>query len=70
MRTLDPAVQLPAEIFHEILSYLDGHELSQATRVSKVWNILGDDAILWESLCRSRWQGKRYMRRVYRIGRI
>ena len=68
MDGLDPAEYLPAELFHKILSYLDGSELARTTRVSKVWNTLGADGVLWQSLCRSRWHGKRYMKRVYRIG--
>ena len=65
---MDPAAYLPAELFHEILSYLDGIELSKTTGVTKLWKTLASDAGLWQSLCRSRWQGKRYMRRVYRMG--
>ena len=65
---LDPAKELPPELFHEILGYLEASELAKATRVSKLWNQLAVDGTLWQSLCHSRWQGKRYMRRVYRIG--
>jgi hypothetical protein len=70
MSALDPATQLPAEIFHHILGYLDASELAKATMVSTLWNSLGSDGVLWQSLCRSRWEGKRYMRRVLRIGKI
>ena len=65
---MDPAAYLPAELFHEILSYLDGNELAKTTGVNKLWNTLASDGVLWQSLCRSRWRGKRYMRRVYRMG--
>jgi hypothetical protein len=65
---LDPARELPPELFHEILSYFDANELACAARVSRVWHRLSADGTLWQSLCRARWQGKRYMRRVYQFG--
>jgi|SRR5579871_829506 len=67
---MDPATELPAEIFQEILSYLEADELAKATRVSRFWNDLASNGVLWQALCRSRWQGKRYMRRIYDIGRL
>lgn len=68
MIDLDPAEYLPEELFHEILYYLDGTDLAQCTEVSKLWHSLATDGRLWQSACLVRWQGKRYMRRVYRIG--
>jgi F-box-like len=65
---LDPAEFLPAEIFQQILSYLDSVDLAKTTEVSKLWYNLGADGVLWQSQCELRWEGKRYMRRVYRIG--
>jgi F-box-like len=65
---VDPAAALPAELFHKILSYLDVDDLAKSTRVNISWNQLGTDGILWQSLCRVRWQGKRYMRRVFKVG--
>jgi len=70
MSGLDPAVELPTEIFHEILTYLDANDLARVTRVNRLWNELGGNGILWQALCRSRWEGKRYMRRVYDIGEL
>jgi hypothetical protein len=64
----DPGKELPPELFHEILQYLEASELAKATRVSKLWNQLAMDATLWQSQCSSRWEGKRYMRRLLRIG--
>lgn len=66
---LDPAAELPPEIFHEILTYLEANELARASRVSRPWYQLCNDGNLWQSLCLRRWRGKRYMRRVYRFGK-
>jgi hypothetical protein len=65
---VDPAEALPSELFQEILSYLDADDVANSTRVNISWNQLGTDGVLWQSLCRVRWQGKRYMRRVFKIG--
>lgn len=65
---VDPGKELPPELFHEILQYLEAPELAKATRVSKLWNQLAMDGNLWQSQCSSRWEGKRYMRRLLRIG--
>jgi len=67
-RTMDPAIILPTEIFHEILAHLNGTDLAHVTEVSTLWNELGNNGGLWHSLCVSRWRGKRYMRRSYAIG--
>jgi hypothetical protein len=64
----DPAESLPAEIFEQILGYLDAIDLTHSAAVTKAWKTYASDSILWQSLCRQRWQGKRYMRRAYRIG--
>ena len=66
---LDPAEFLPAELFQQVLSCLDSVDLTRATDVSKLWYRATADGVLWQSHCRERWKGKRYMRRVYRIGR-
>ena len=68
MQTLEPATYLPAEIFQQVLSYLEAPDLARATSVNKLWKTAASDGVLWQSLCVARWQGKRYMRRVYRIG--
>jgi len=68
MQTLDPATYLPTEMFQQVLGYLEAHDLARATCVNKLWNSTASDGVLWQSLCCVRWQGKRYMRRVYRIG--
>ena len=65
---LDPAGELPPELFHEILGYLDANDLARATRVSCLWYRLCSDGTLWQALCRQRWQGKRDMRRGDRFG--
>jgi len=64
----DPATELPAEIFLEILNYLEVNELVKVARVSRLWNDHATSGVLWQAFCRSRWKGKRYMRRVYDIG--
>lgn len=66
---LDPAIELPPEIFHEILAYLEANELARSSSVSRLWYQLCSDGNLWQSLCLTRWRGKRYMRRVYRFGK-
>ena len=68
MHDLDPANYLPAELFQQVLGYLDAPDLAHAATVNKLWNTLASDGVLWQLLCLVRWQGKRYMRRVYRIG--
>src|ERR1700694_4092316 len=68
MTSLDPASTLPTELYHEILSYLDASDLAKCSRASASWKRLADDGVLWQSLCHTRWQGKQYMRRVYRTG--
>src|SRR5271170_4973056 len=68
MDDLDPVTYLPAELFQHVLGYLDAPDLARAATVNKLWNTLASDGVLWHLLCRGRWQGKRYMRRVYRIG--
>jgi len=65
---LDPAEFLPAELFQQILSYLDSVDLAHTTEVSKLWYSLAADGMLWQAQCKDRWEGKRYMRRAYRIG--
>jgi hypothetical protein len=68
MNRLDPAAILPTEVFHQILGYLDANELAKSTGVSTFWYRRAVDPVLWETHCHSRWQGKRYMRRVFRTG--
>jgi F-box-like len=67
---MDPAAILPTEIFHQILTLLDAADLAHVTQASTLWNQLGRNGVLWQTRCRSRWNGKRYMRRVYEIGII
>jgi len=64
----DPAEYLPSEIFQQILGYLNAADLARSSAASKMWKTYASDALLWQPLCRQRWQGKRYMRRAYRIG--
>ncbi|CAG8824524.1 321_t:CDS:1, partial [Dentiscutata erythropus] len=42
---------LPQEIAFHILSYLDAISLCHAAQVSKHWNRLSDDDVVWHKLC-------------------
>jgi len=64
----DPAEYLPTEMFQQILSYLEAADLARSSATNKTWKTYASEALLWQRLCRERWQGKRYMRRAYRIG--
>jgi hypothetical protein len=67
---LDPATELPTEIFLEILTYLEANELARLAKINRLWKDFSSHGGLWQTLCRSRWQGKRYMHRVYEIGNL
>src|SRR2546423_1496820 len=65
---MDPALVLPPEIFDDILALLEANDLARVTQVSRLWNQAGRNGVLWQVQCWTRWQGKRYMRRVYKMG--
>ena len=48
---IDPFSVLPREICLKILGFLDGTSLCRAAQVSKRWNALGDDNVLWKGIC-------------------
>ncbi|KDQ59495.1 hypothetical protein JAAARDRAFT_33064 [Jaapia argillacea MUCL 33604] len=48
---LDPFSVLPREVALKVLTYLDATSLCRAAQVSKQWQGLADDDILWRGIC-------------------
>ncbi|KAI4259537.1 MAG: hypothetical protein LQ352_000724 [Teloschistes flavicans] len=45
---VDPAGELPKELFAQILSYLDAHSLINAEFVSRQWHLSASDTLMWK----------------------
>ncbi|KAG8881225.1 hypothetical protein FRB98_004456 [Tulasnella sp. 332] len=48
---LDPFTLFPRELSLKILCYVDATSLTRAAQVSRLWNNLADDDVLWKSMC-------------------
>ncbi len=48
-------INLPGEILFNIFSFIDIHDLAQASRVCQVWSELASDNLLWKPFCIRDW---------------
>ncbi|KAG9029524.1 hypothetical protein FRB95_005245 [Tulasnella sp. JGI-2019a] len=48
---IDPFTLFPRELALKILCYVDATSLTRAAQVSRLWNNLADDDVLWKSMC-------------------
>lgn len=48
---IDFISMLPTELSFKILSYLDTEALCKAAQVSRAWNVLAEDDVVWHKMC-------------------
>jgi F-box/WD-40 domain protein MET30 len=48
---IDFIATLPTELSYKILSFLDTVSLCKAAQVSKTWNVLAEDDVVWHRMC-------------------